>query len=84
MTYKYTCPSCNTPIQFDFTPSRPAPVCSNHDSPAFSDQGDAAECEGPEECPHCWESIDQDKVIELAKEHFQDNPPEDHDYIEQE
>jgi hypothetical protein len=26
-----------------FTPERPAPACSNHDSPAFSDCGDSAE-----------------------------------------
>jgi hypothetical protein len=28
-----------------FTPSRPAPACSNHDSPAFSDCGDDADFE---------------------------------------
>ena len=29
-------------LEATFTPGRPAPVCSNHDSPAFSDCGDAA------------------------------------------
>jgi hypothetical protein len=28
-----------------FTPSRPAPKCSDHNSPAFSDPGDSAEVE---------------------------------------
>lgn len=27
----------------NFKPSRPAPACQNHDSPAFSDSGDDAE-----------------------------------------
>ena len=68
MTFNYTCPNCETELEYDFTPSRPAPACSNHDSPAFSDPGDGAECEGPEECTNCHESIDMDKVIEQAEE----------------
>ena len=28
---------------YGFTPHRPAPACSDHDSPAFSDSGDCAE-----------------------------------------
>ena len=29
-------------LEAECTPGRPAPPCSNHDSPAFSDSGDAA------------------------------------------
>lgn len=74
MTITYKCANCNTPIEFDFTPERPAPCCSNHDNPAFSDPGDSAEVEGPEECPECGESIDHEKVIEFASEIERDEP----------
>lgn len=72
MTITYNCPECDCPIDYDFTPSRPAPFCQNHDSPAFSDSGDAAVLEGPEECPQCHVEIDQDKVIEQAESHVSD------------
>ena len=32
-------------VGYEFTPERPAPFCSNHDDPRFSDPGDDAEIE---------------------------------------
>lgn len=32
-------------VTADYSPGRPAPPCSNPDSPAFSDSGDPSECE---------------------------------------
>lgn len=68
MTFTYTCPFCNEELEYDFTPSRPAPYCSNHDSLAFSDPGEGAECDGPDVCGRCDHEIDIEKVIEQAEE----------------
>jgi hypothetical protein len=67
MKYTYVCPECGHENEGDFTPGRPAPVCSNPSSPAFSDPGDGAEWDGPENCDKCGEEIDMDKVIEKAE-----------------
>lgn len=73
--YVYTCPECSHEITCPFTPARPAPPCSNHDSPAFSDSGDSAELDIPEECPACGEAIDQDAALEDAQ-NIADNTPD--------
>lgn len=79
MTYTYTCPHCDEELEYEFTPSRPAPCCSNHDSPAFSDPGEGAECDGPDVCGRCDNDIDIEKVIEQAEEHFANNNGPDED-----
>jgi len=68
MTFQYTyeC-ECGHEIVCDFTPARPAPPCSDHDHPSFSDSGDAAELDIPEECPKCHAPIDEDKALEDAQ-----------------
>ena len=73
MTYTYICPHCETHTDCNFTPSRPAPSCSNHDSPAFSDPGDGAEIDLNDECPSCGAPINTDKVLEDAEEYAQNN-----------
>lgn len=52
ITVEWEC-GCGFVMQFNVTPARQAPPCSNPDSPAFSDSGDPAEIEGPTECPAC-------------------------------
>jgi hypothetical protein len=61
---------CEEEMEFEFTPARPAPCCSNHDDPRFSDPGNGAEIEGPEECENCGHEIDQEKVLDKAQDHF--------------
>ena len=68
MLFTYTCPNCNEELEGEFTPSCPAPCCSNHDSPAFSDPGDGAEWDGPDHCSRCNKDVDIEKVIEQAEE----------------
>jgi len=68
MNITYTCPHCQFELEYDYTPERPAPCCSNHDSPAFSDPGEGAECDGPDVCTNCGEDIDMDKVMDPAAE----------------
>lgn len=70
MTGYFNCPYCDEEITCDFTPSRPAPFCQNHDSPAFSDPGDSGDCDAPEECPFCKEALDTNKVLELLEEKY--------------
>lgn len=81
MIYTYKCPHCSNELECEFTPSRPAPACSNHDSPAFSDPGDGAELDIPEECPECEEAIDLNKALEDAQE-LQHNDSEQPDNYE--
>jgi len=69
MTYSYICPQCQSENEGDFTPERPAPFCQNHDSAAFSDPGDAAEWDGPEECENCGFAFNLDDIIEKASEY---------------
>lgn len=52
-TTTWFCPECDCEIDIKFKPERPAPACSNHDSPAFSDSGDPADIDYPDECPEC-------------------------------
>ena len=55
----------------DFTPGRPAPNCSNHDSPAFSDSGDDMEFDVTSvECPDIpdWLHEKLCTIIEEASE----------------
>ena len=68
LTYHFDCANCGEPHAFDFTPSRPAPPCSNHDSPAFSDSGDPADIDGPEKCNQCGEEFDFEGIVELAEQ----------------
>lgn len=68
LTYVYNCPNCDEAQAFYFTPSRPAPPCRNHDSPAFSDSGDPADIEGPDNCLQCGVEFDIEKIIELAEQ----------------
>ena len=70
MTYAYICPKCDTENIGDFTPGRPAPACSNPDSPAFSDDGDPAEWDGPKRCETCKFKFNLDIVIEKASNYF--------------
>ena len=65
--YTYTC-ECEKEIDFQVSPGRPAPPCSNHDSPAFSDSGDPAEIEGPDICPNCGVDLDLDSICDEALE----------------
>lgn len=78
MKYSYICPQCQTENEGDFTPERPAPFCQNHDSPAFSDPGDGAEWDGPEECENCGFKFDMKVVIEKAGDYCADNSEPDY------
>lgn len=81
-TYTHTCETCEEEVSFSISPDRPAPYCLNHDSPAFSDPGDPAEIEGPEECPKCKTEFDLDKILDTAIESidwFNDDYPERED-----
>jgi hypothetical protein len=50
----FACPHCNSEHEFEVDLPRPAPLCSNPNSPAFSDDGDAGGItDGPEKCCHC-------------------------------
>jgi len=73
MTYTYTCPNCNSELEYEFKPGYAAPFCQNHDSPAFSDPGEPDDVEGPDVCGCCDHDIDMDRVIELASEKFADS-----------
>jgi len=68
MTFTYSCPQCETEHDGDFTPARPAPFCMNHDSQRFSDPGEGADWDGPEECENCGCKFDVRKIIEQASE----------------
>lgn len=69
MTFDYSCPDCGFAMEVDFTPGRPAPLCMDHDSPAFSDPGDSAEAEYPfEVCPECGHQFDESKIMERGAE----------------
>ena len=70
MKYTYTCPLCEHEVEGDLTPERPAPVCSNHDSPAFSDPGEGADWDGPETCPNCHEDFDLDDILDKGMSHI--------------
>lgn len=76
MTHTYTCPNCGEEIPMEFTPGHAAPVCSNHDSPAFSDSGSSAELECEfERCPNCDAEISDDDIereIEKAQAAYED------------
>ena len=63
LSFTYTCPNCECKTTFSFQPGRPAPPCSNHDSPAFSDTGDDEEmwCD-EDDCPQCGEPITDDQL----------------------
>lgn len=79
MNYTHTCANCEAEIEGDFTPERAAPFCQDHDSPAFSDPGEGANWDGPDECPECGEKIDKDKLFEAASEYFSNNNGPDED-----
>lgn len=55
----YICPNCDEEVEVLAKPERPAPACSNHDSPAFSDSGDCGDIEYPDSCPFCGEDLMQ-------------------------
>lgn len=78
MNAYYPCPHCDYEIECDFIPSRPAPLCSNHDHPNFSDPGNGAECDLNTECPNCGEKIDIDKALNSLEEKYADR----HDYYD--
>lgn len=56
----FNCPDCRLAQEFQVTPARSAPPCSNPSSPAFSDSGDAAEVNGPDHCVSCQHEFEQD------------------------
>jgi len=74
MTIEYLCPNeeCEKSIEVTFTPDRPAPPCSDHDSPAFSDPGDPGELDFPEQCPHCSLPLIEEKVYDFCTDAYQD------------
>ncbi len=68
ITCTYRCPECEHEFDFKFTPARPAPACSNPDSPAFSDSGDGAETDAQfEDCPKCGREITDDELLDQAE-----------------
>lgn len=72
MTGEYTCPHCETEIEVLFTPARPAPPCSNPNSPAFSDSGDPAELDGDySKCPNCNAKLDEGEVLDFVTENIE-------------
>ena len=71
----------------EYTPERPAPRCSNHDDPAFSDPGDSEEFEiidvfrNGEKINNLIDQLDAwDKVYEIARERFVIDDTDDGDY----
>ncbi len=60
----YTCPQCACHQSVDVIPSRPAPPCSNPDSPAFSDSGDPGEVDQTV-CVNCGHEISDEDVEAL-------------------
>ncbi len=81
LSVNFTCPVCHTTHAFEVTPARPAPACSNPNSPAFSDSGDPAEVNGPDCCEQCglefenyWDAIEQKA--------YDENPDNDYDPID--
>ena len=77
---KYICPNCDEEVDVLALPERPAPACSNHDSPAFSDSGDCGEIEYPDSCPFCGEDLTQydgaiyDRAMETIRDWYDDDP----------
>lgn len=63
-----------TNIEIYYTPYRPAPLCQDHDSPAFSDQGDDEEIEFVDPKSVCEDiNICFNELVEqlrLKKEHL--------------
>ncbi len=79
----------NFKIRIDtYTPERSAPICANHDSPAYSDSGDdeyleftvflkdhrgmLVELDHPDFAKTLYAKL-YDKVMELAREEYEDN-----------
>ncbi len=62
----------------EFTPPRPAPPCSDHDSPRFSDPGDDGEIDLPDACERCGQAFDLDAELSNALAHveFEDDGPD--------
>ena len=74
----FICPECDEEIEFRFKPERPAPACSDHDDPRFSDCGDDFDMEYPDECPNCNEPLVkyEDRMIEATTDGFYNNERE--------
>lgn len=65
MNLPYPCPECGHSHDVEFTPPRPAPPCSNPNSPAFSDDGDGLELDlYPEHCEACGMLFDDCEIVE--------------------
>lgn len=86
LSVNFPCPVCKTEHTFQVTPARQAPACSNPNSPAFSDSGDPAEVNGPDECENCqhnfeedWEAIEEKAYDEYLPDY---DPLENEDYDE--
>lgn len=67
-TVEVPCPHCMVALPYDVTLGRPAPPSSDHDSPAFSDDGDPPEVDGPDICPECKEELNMDDISDTAIE----------------
>ena len=70
MTYTYECLECGAESEFEFIPGEPVKFCLNHDDPEYSNPGSSDELNGPERCEVCQEEINQDKVMEAAREKY--------------
>jgi hypothetical protein len=60
-------------VSGEYLPSRPAPHCMNHDSPAFSDSGDPIEIEisgiiGQMQDEYYAKSDIYDRIVEMLEE----------------
>lgn len=75
---EFECPECEWTVDFNFTPGRSAPPCSNHDSPAFSDSDDPAEHDFQfETYPECGHVITEEEIFDQAEKKM---PTDDGDY----
>ena len=78
----WSCPDCDTVMEFEIYPGRRCPPCSNHDSPAFSDPGDPAEIvEGVDCCPACLRVITTSELESIIDDACSrdDNDPTDYE-----
>ena len=84
--FTYTCPNelCHLEIEYQISPGRPAPVCSNPSSPLFSDSGDPAEIDGPDTCPGCSHDLDLDVILDEALEKVDWSVLSEHEYPDRE
>ena len=62
----YACGECDYEMEFDIEFDQPPKPCSNPDSPAYSDPGQAGGVDGPRMCPKCGTLVDDNIVMNKA------------------